>query len=161
MADVSEDAFTTLEVVATGYSMIAITSLVAIGRVAVHFIAPRPITAEDCIVMTTYAANLALCALYIALIPVAETIAKVGRGIMPQYATLPDDVKFVSRRYFMAFLLFWVILWMIKLSFMLLYRKLLVGIPKVYTWIWWGIIAACLLVSWLSALVTGVDHRYD
>lgn len=148
MADASKDAFTTVEVVATGYSMVAITSLLAVGRVAIHFIAPRPITAEDCIVMLAYAANIALCALYIALTPVAETIAKVQRFIIPPYPTMPDDIQFISRRYFMAFLLFWVILWMIKLSFMLLYRKLLVGIPKVYTWIWWGIIAVCLMVRW-------------
>jgi hypothetical protein len=147
MAGVRPDAFTATEITSTGYALIATTSAVAVARIGIHFAAPKRITLEDGIVFLAYVSNVAMCSLYISLAPVAARITDVKLGKMKPYPTLKQDGQFISRRYFVAPLLFWLILWSIKFSFLLLYKRLLAGVPKVYTWMWWGIIFVCVGVS--------------
>ena len=147
MTGVKSDAFTKTEIASTGYALIAITSFIAIGRIGTHFITPKRITFEDGFVCLAYICNVAMCSLYIALAPTAEKLMDVGSGKVAPYADMKKDIQLTARRYFVAPILFWVILWSIKFSFLLLYRKLLAGIPKVYTWTWWGIVLVCVGVS--------------
>jgi hypothetical protein len=144
---VRPDAFSDTQIISTGYVFIGITSAVAVARLAIYYVAPKRLMVEDGLVFFAYICNLAMCLMYISLAPGAQMLSSVKSGKIPPYPTLKADAKFVSRRYFAAPLLFWTLLWSIKFSFLLMYRKLLAGIPQVYTYAWWGIVSLCVAVS--------------
>ncbi|KAF1978806.1 hypothetical protein BU23DRAFT_448510 [Bimuria novae-zelandiae CBS 107.79] len=147
MGDVRPDAFSDREIMSTAYALIGITSAFALARIAISFVTPRHLTLEDALVFFAYVENLAMCSLYISLAPGAQRLSNVKLGNATLYPTLQGDVRYISRRYFVAPLLFWMLLWSIKFSFLMLYRKLLQGISKIYTYIWWFIVVVCIAVS--------------
>jgi hypothetical protein len=144
---VRPDAFSDTQIISTGYVFIGITSTLAVARLAVYYVAPKRPMVEDCLVFFAYICNLAMCLMYISLAPGAQRLSSVKAGKIPPYPTLKADGKFVSRRYFAAPLLFWTLLWSIKFSFLLMYRRLLAGIPRIYTYAWWAIVCLCVAVS--------------
>lgn len=144
MAPWAPNAFTDTEVISTGYALIAVVTLFAIARICLHFAAPRRITVEDCIVFLAYMTTVTMCALYISLARAEARLARVTSGKVKPGQTLPDDILIVARRHFVATMMFWTILWLIKFAFLLLYRKLLKGLPNIYTWIWWAIVIVTL-----------------
>jgi len=146
------DAFTSKEITSTGFALIAVTSAFAVTRIAIHLVAPKRLTAEDGLTFLAYVTNVAMCSLYISLAPIAERLTDVKAGKIKPYPGLKADGRFVSRRYFCTALLFWIVLWSIKFSCLLLYRKLLKGVRRVYTWAWWAIVIVCVGVSLPSFL---------
>ncbi|KAJ4299585.1 hypothetical protein N0V90_004831 [Kalmusia sp. IMI 367209] len=171
-ADVRPDAFSETEITSTGYALIGVTSLFAIARLGIYWVAPRRPTIEDGLVFFAYISNIAMCSLYIALAPAAARLTNVKMGKLALYPSIREDGRFVSRRYFVAPLLFWLLLWSIKASFLLMYRKLLAGIPKVYTWMprskKIGVIAlfasgtVCIIIATLRvAQITNNVYKYN
>jgi hypothetical protein len=110
-------------------------------------VAPRRPTAEDALVFFAYISNIAMCSLYISLAPKAQLLSDVKLGKIPPYPTVRDDGRYITRRYFAAPLLFWMLLWSIKFNFLLMYKKLLEGISTAYMYVWWFIVFVCLAVS--------------
>lgn len=158
-AKVRGDAFSDTQIMSTGFAFIGVTSFVALARLSIYFVAPRRPTVEDGLVFLAYISNIAMCSLYISLAPRAQQLSNVKAGKIPPYSTIKNDGKFISRRYFVAPLIFWLLLWSIKFSFLLMYRKLLAGIPRIYTHVWWSIVLFCVAVSiGLPILMSWVLH---
>lgn len=131
-------------IISIGYALIAVTSAFAIARIGAHFVAPKKISVEDGMVFLAFASNVAMCSVNIALAPIQDRMILVTLGLADVYPEIVDHGIFVSRCYFSTGLIFYIILWIVKFAFLLLYRKLLAGLPKVYTWVWWGIVALCV-----------------
>lgn len=141
------DAFSDHQIILTAYAFIGVTSAFALARIALHWLAPRRPTYEDGLVFFAWICDVAMCSLYISLARPAQRLSNFKQGLIPMYPTVREDGRYVSRLYFCAPLLFWMLLWSIKLSFLLLYRKLLDGLPMVYTYMWWFIVFMCVAVS--------------
>jgi magnesium-transporting ATPase (P-type) len=134
-------------VLKVAYSMLGLTSAVVLARIGLNIIKPRRLTASDYFVFIAFATYLTMCALYIAVSPYMQKVYAVMNGEMQPYPGLPHDGVLMAKVIFTAFCMFWMVLWCIKLSLLLLYRRLLHGISRRYTVVWWCIAGICLVVS--------------
>jgi len=136
---------TTVRVV--GYVSISIVSVAIIARCLLQYLRPRRIAAQDCCMAFAYVLFLAQCILYIVLSPIRGKVQEVTEGKMPRYPELPHHVYLIGRLIFPALMFFWAILWTVKLGLLLLYRKLTVGLPRVYNRMWWFLVVFWVIVS--------------
>lgn len=74
----------------------------------------------------------------------------VQEGKVPYYDGLLQDRLMLGRLYNPALIIFWVTLWSVKFSLLLLYRMIFNGLPVVYTKVWWSIVAFCIVESLTS-----------
>jgi hypothetical protein len=134
-------------VLKVAYSMLCLTSSVVLARIGLNILRPRRLTVSDYIVFIAFAFYVAKCALYIALSPYMQRVYAVSNGEIPSYPGLLHDRVLMAKMVFIAFCMFWAVLWSIKLSLLLLYRRLLVGLSQRYNIVWWCIAGICLVVS--------------
>jgi hypothetical protein len=76
-----------------------------------------------------------------------QKVYGVINGDIAPYLTMAQNTMIMSKMIFVAPCMFWATLWCIKLSLLFLYRRLLVGLHKIYTVVWWVIVGLYLLVS--------------
>ncbi|KAH6872353.1 hypothetical protein BKA58DRAFT_468154 [Alternaria rosae] len=131
-------------VLKVAYSMLGLTSSVVLARIGLNIIRPRRLTASDYFVFVAFAIYVTMCALYIALSPYMQRVYAVSNGETPPYSELKHDSMLMAKMVFIAFCMFWAVLWSIKLSLLLLYRRLLNGISPRWTFVWWCIAGICL-----------------
>lgn len=129
------------------YSMLSVTSCIVLARVGLNFVKPKRLMVSDYLVFFAFSCYATMCALYIALSPYMQRIYDVANGRSPPYPQLGEDTIKMTKMVFAAPCMFWMTLWSIKGSLLLLYRRLLVGLPKSYAVIWWCIAGLCVLVS--------------
>ncbi|KAH6714641.1 hypothetical protein BKA61DRAFT_673959 [Leptodontidium sp. MPI-SDFR-AT-0119] len=82
---------------------------------------------------------------YASILAPMSRIAAVGRGDAPVYATMQDDAAYFSRVFFATVLLFWSILWLVKV-YLLIQVKKFVDRLRTYMIIWWVIVGYTALV---------------
>lgn len=68
-------------------------------------------------------------------------------GEAEAWPTMQRDIVILYNSLFVNTLLFWTYLWCAKLYLLVLYRKLMKGLPYIYMRLWWGIVVFCVLVS--------------
>jgi hypothetical protein len=141
------NSFSQTTVLSVGYVAVSVVSAVMVARIVLLFMRPKKLAAEDYCVFVAYAFFVSQCALYITIAPVSDRVMAVQEGRAPYYPELIDEGFLLGRLYFPALIIFWVILWLVKFGLLFLYRKLMVGMPTVYTRIWWSIVAFCAIVS--------------
>ncbi|KAL6705710.1 hypothetical protein ACN47E_006499 [Coniothyrium glycines] len=127
------------------YSMLSLTSSVMLARVGLNFFRPKRLTASDGFIFIAFAFYVTMCGLYIAVSPYMQRVYGVVNGTIAPYARLEHDRLMMARLILIAFCMFWMTLWSVKISLLLLYRRLLVGMPRRYTIIWWSIVTICLV----------------
>jgi hypothetical protein len=137
-------------VLRVAYSMLGVTSSVMIVRIGLSIFKPKGLTASDYFCFLAFAVYAAMCALYIVVSPYMRRVYGVINGETASYPTMAEDAVKMTKIVFGAFCLFWPTLWCIKFSLLCLYRRLLVGLHKGYTIVWWGITGLCIVVSWLG-----------
>ncbi|KAL1649632.1 hypothetical protein SLS61_006288 [Didymella pomorum] len=76
-------------------------------------------------------------------------------GKAEPWLTMQRDVVILFNSLFVNTLLFWSCLWCAKLSLLVLYRKLMSGLPYVYMRVWWAVVIFCVL-SWVGCIVSGL-----
>lgn len=101
----------------------------------------------DFLVYTSFVFYAAVCGLYLFMAPRLFRFNNVVAGKAKPWPTMQRDVVVLYNSLFVNTLLFWTCLWCAKLSLLVLYRKLMTGLPNKYMRIWWGIVAFCVLVS--------------
>jgi hypothetical protein len=74
----------------------------------------------------------------------AQRVNEVANGKLLPYDGLMHDQVVMAKMVFAAFCIFWMVLWPIKFSMLLLYRGLLIGVSKRYSIVWWSIAGMCL-----------------
>jgi hypothetical protein len=144
-------------VLKVAYSMLGVTSCVVLARAGFELSRQKRLTASDALVYFSYACFATMCALYIALSPYMQRLYDVGNGVIPPYPELAQDNVKMTKMVFAAPCMFWMTLWAVKFSLLLLYRRLLVGLQRRYTVIWWGIVGICVVVS---PSVSNMSERY-
>jgi Ni,Fe-hydrogenase I cytochrome b subunit len=143
----SSTSFSQTTVRAVGYAAIAIVTVVMLARVALHTLRPRKVQAEDYCMVFAYTLFVAQCVLYIILSPIRDRVQDFTEGRTPLYPELAHDGFLVGRLIVPALIFFWFILWTVKFGLLLLYRKLIAGLPGLYTKIWWFLVVFCGIVS--------------
>jgi hypothetical protein len=133
-------------VLQVAYSVLTLTSCVVLARTGLGFLRPRPLTASDAFVIFAFACYATMCALYMSLSPLMQRLYDVANHKSPPYPEQGAENTRMTKMLFAAFCLFWMTLWSIKFSLLFLYRKLLVGLAKRYTIIWWVIAGICIVV---------------
>lgn len=145
---VSED-----QVLSTGYSTIAIATIFTIARFAVRWTQrKKEVQIEDGICLFSWVAFLVMAILYIVVTPVlyrVDTAVSTGQF----YPDLLKDSLFVIEIFFANTIIFWIVLWSVKLSLLFLYRRLFVGLPDQMKW-WWSVLIFTILVCTLNYLTT-------
>jgi hypothetical protein len=134
-------------VLKVAYSMLGLTSSVILARVGLNILKPKRLTASDYFVFIAFVLYVIKCALYIVVSPYMQRVYAVANGELPPYDGLVHDQVIMAKMVFAAFCIFWMVLWSIKFSLLLLYRGLLIGVSKRYTIVWWSIAGLCLLVG--------------
>jgi hypothetical protein len=143
------NSFTETTVINVGYVAISLVSVVMLARVALQFTRPRRLAIEDFCMFFAYLLSVSQCALYIASAPVTDKLNAVISGQTPPYAGIMEDGRLVGELYLPALLFYWTGLWVVKFGLLILYRKLVLGLPIVYIRIWWALTIFCGLVSYI------------
>ncbi|KAF2023384.1 hypothetical protein EK21DRAFT_10417, partial [Setomelanomma holmii] len=83
--------------------------------------------------------------------PILFRLTAVGEKRMKPYSTLKEEHKLMVKIFFVNTLLFRLVLWTIKLSFFMPYKRLIEGLHNVYIKLWWAVV-----VVWFLSLVGSV-----
>ncbi|RAR05445.1 cfem domain-containing protein [Stemphylium lycopersici] len=152
----SSNSFSQTTVLTVGYVAVSVVSAVVIARVMLQITRSRKLGAEDYCVFLAYAFFVSQCALYIAIAPLSDRVMAVQEGKAAYYPELIHEGILLGKLYFPALLIFWVILWLIKLGLLLLYRRLMIGLPGYYQKIWWSIVVFCGILSRFPCISLGI-----
>ncbi|KAH7089559.1 hypothetical protein FB567DRAFT_618786 [Paraphoma chrysanthemicola] len=132
-------------VLKVAYSMLGLTSAVILARIGLNILRPKSLIASDYFVFLAFAFYATMCALYISVSPYMHRVYGVLNEEIPPYPEMAEDTIIMTKMIFAAPCMFWLTLWSIKVSLLLLYRRLLIGLERRYTIIWWGILAICVV----------------
>lgn len=127
--------------------MVVLASIFTIARAGVHLWKKKAMQPQDYLLYSAYVCFLAMLICYLVIIPTIYKIGRVTNGLMPPWNTMAEDVVVYTRMMFFTTVFFWLSLWLVKLSLLALYKKLLTGLPIVYVRIWWAVLVFCLIVS--------------
>lgn len=136
----------------TDYSMISLTSAVFVARIAVQIWRRRTVEWQDAFLYVAYAAYITFSVLYIVITPTIFNVERLKAGELSGWEGMANNIKFMSQVLWSSGIEFWTCLWFVKFSLLALYKKLLLGLPKVYLWIWRGIVVFCALVCGYSRM---------
>jgi hypothetical protein len=131
----------------TGYAMVAVTSVFVIARAAIQVVRKKKMEVQDFLVYASFIFYVSVCSLYLFMAPRLFNFNDVMAGKAEPWPTIQHDAVVMYSSFFVNTLLFWTCLWCAKFSLLVLYRKLMVGLPYIYMRVWWGVVAFCLLVS--------------
>jgi hypothetical protein len=132
----------------TSYAMMTLTSVFILARICTtQFVRPSRWLPQDAIIYFAYTLYLVMAILYILVTPILFRLTAVAGKTLAPYPTLKDDHKFMVKVFFCNTLLFWCILWSVKLGFLMLYKKLMEGLWNVYIRLWWAVVGFWFLVS--------------
>lgn len=72
-------------------------------------------------------------------------ISRYRVGALAAWPTLKEDFILYIRLMFVTTTLFWLALWSVKISLLVLYKKLMEGLPAIYIRMWWAVFIFCLV----------------
>ena len=104
---------------------ISVTALVTALRVFVRLTRQRRLYADDYALLIAVAFYFALCGLYIADIPYLYAFLDVTSGKTEATPSLPNDFATMMKFNFAVTPFFWVVLWMVKASLLLFFRRVI------------------------------------
>ncbi|XP_014550861.1 hypothetical protein COCVIDRAFT_114401 [Bipolaris victoriae FI3] len=143
------------ELVRTNVAMLILTSLFILSRVILQIAKRRPFGLPDFFIYFAFVLFVSMWTCYIAVIPTMFRIFDVLEGLIRPYPTMMGDAGRLLRHITAAQMLFYTLLFTVKMSLLTLYRKILVGLPVIYDRIWWGTVAFCIL-SWIGSIFTSI-----
>ncbi|KAG9194878.1 hypothetical protein G6011_04913 [Alternaria panax] len=127
------------------YSMIVLASLFVLARSGVQVYMRRKLEAQDYLLYAAFILFLTMTICYLVILSKVFIIARVSVGFSEPGPTFQADMITYVRMMFVTTTLFWISLWLVKLSFLSFYRKLLEGLPNVYMRLWSAVLAFCVI----------------
>lgn len=130
----------------TSISMIIITTAFYSARTIARCRQRGPrFQAEDYFMALAFIFYMAMTIAYLVIIDPMYRATNVQAGKAPPYATILDDVSLMTKTFFCTTMLLWFTLWSVKLAFLFLYRRLMLGLPHYLRW-WWAILGFSIVV---------------
>lgn len=126
--------------------MIVLTGVAIISRFFLRGLRKDPFRIEDGFILFAFVTFNVLATITIVVVPVAYQIIAVSYDLKPTYNGLFDDEAYQLRIMFASNLLFPAVLWSVKLSLLLLSKRLLYQQQE---WMrrWWYVFGFVVLVS--------------
>ncbi|PYI00582.1 hypothetical protein BO78DRAFT_329698 [Aspergillus sclerotiicarbonarius CBS 121057] len=140
------------QVQATGYTMMALSSVVVMARFSLIVWKLRSLQIEDGCILFAWACFLAMSIAYVIVTPVIYKIDAYADGEIAPWATMVSDALFMIKVFFANAMLLWASLWSVKLSFLFLYRRLLRDLPGQMKW--WYMVLADVFRTFIGAIVS-------
>lgn len=137
------------QVTSTGYVMIAVATVFFASRFGLRFWKSVGVQWEDLFVVSSWMSFLALSVLYIVVTPALYRVTGATSGTFLQYPTMTEDALFMKKVFFANTLLLWISLWSVKLSLLILYRRLLSRLKNEMRW-WRGALVFTILVRFVD-----------
>jgi hypothetical protein len=146
------------QLLSTAYAMIAITTTFTVIRTVLRFTHRKGgLQIEDVFVMLSWSFFIALAVMYIVVTPPLYRVDRaIGTGVL--YPTMEDDALFMIKIFFANTMVFWIVLWSVKLSLLFLYRRLFEGLPDQMRW-WWSVFVFTVVVSLSLFLLDAIDRN--
>ncbi|EEH17894.1 hypothetical protein PABG_00457 [Paracoccidioides brasiliensis Pb03] len=151
---ISEHYVTEWHVVSTGYVMIGFASTVFLGRFGLRLWKSAGVQWEDFFVVFSWLSFVTMAALYIIAIPGVYRLTAVMDGAATPYAAMEQEALFLKKVFFSTTMLLWLSLWSVKLSLLVLYRRLL-ALLSTELRLWWGILIFTIL-SFIGCIISNV-----
>lgn len=130
---------------ATGITMVVVTSLVAGSRLVIGILDRRKFSWDDGWLVVAYIIFMAISCLYLVASPTIFRLQDLVSGKIDLYPTVADDGLYMQKTFFVTTSGLWICLWTVKFSLLALYKKLLKLLP-LYIKLWWVVVAICVLV---------------
>ncbi|KAH8694267.1 hypothetical protein BGW36DRAFT_384622 [Talaromyces proteolyticus] len=126
------------QLLSTAYAMISIATVFTVVRTVLRFTHRKGgIQIEDYFAMFSWASFIVLCVLYIVVTPPLYRVdTAISTGQL--YPTMEADAMLMVKIFFANTMIFWIVLWSVKLSLLFLYRRLFEGLPGQMRW-WWAV----------------------
>ncbi|KAH7406819.1 hypothetical protein DE146DRAFT_405826 [Phaeosphaeria sp. MPI-PUGE-AT-0046c] len=141
-------------------SMVVLASIFVLARIGIQIWRRKMMHLQDYLIYFAYIAFLTMSICYLIIIPNIYRIGRVTVGIMTPWPTITEDVIIYTRLMFVTTSLFWLSLWLVKLSLLTLYKNLMDGLPMVYMRLWWALLVFCL-VSLVGCIVSYLTSCQD
>lgn len=107
---------------------------------------------EDLAMYVALSAFVTQFALYLAAIPTLYNALAIAAGRMAPYASLPMDLVAMLKEFLAVSIFFWLTLWAVKCSLLLMFKRLTVGLPM-YERAWWCVMVIVIL-TFIGAVVS-------
>ncbi|KAK5119979.1 hypothetical protein LTR85_007055 [Meristemomyces frigidus] len=131
----------------TGSCMIAVASTFFLGRsVARCLHLGWRLQIEDFVISLAFVFFLSLSIAYLVIIDPMYRINAVESGETAIYPTMMEDAAVMTKVFFCTTMLLWFELWSVKAAFLLLIRRLMIGLPNYLRW-WWAITLIGAVIS--------------
>lgn len=111
-----------------------------------------PYEPEDLAMYVALVAFISQCALYLAAMPTLYNALAVQAGQMAPYASLQTDLVAMLKEFLAVLIFFWLTLWAVKCSLLLMFKKLTVGLP-LYERAWWAVMGIVIL-TFIGAVIS-------
>ncbi|KAF2124149.1 hypothetical protein P153DRAFT_361336 [Dothidotthia symphoricarpi CBS 119687] len=138
----------------TDYAMVSLTSTIFVARTGIQVWRRRRIEWQDAWLYVAYVAYIVFSVLYIVITPTIFKLEHHRKGEPVRWEGMEKDIKFMSRVLWSSGMEFWTCLWFIKFALLALYKKLLLGLPMIYLWVWRGTVVFCIL-TYITCIITG------
>lgn len=147
MAVNSDDLISEEQLLKVVYTMMVLPSIFAIARVGIQVWRRKAMQTQDYLLYSAFIFFLAMSICYLIVVPKIYMVDRVQKGMMEPPITLAADVAKYVQLMFVTTTFFWLSLWLVKLSLLALYKKLITGLSVIYARLWWTVFAFCLIVS--------------
>lgn len=133
------------QVLSTSYATIAVATAFTIARIAVRLTQQkREFQIEDGMCLFSWVSFIVMAVLYIDVTPALYRVdTAISTGQL--YPDILKDSLLVVKIFFANTMIFWVVLWSVKLSLLFLYRRLFVGLPDQMKY-WWAVLIFTVLM---------------
>lgn len=129
------------------WSVLPIVSILLLGRLMLQIYYTQPFAAQDYCIVVAYLLFCAQCSTWIVVEHHIGHGVQVHDGTSSHYTMEPANTKTRPYLYILAVLLSHMVLWAVKLSLLLLYRQMIIGLRRSYRIAWWGMVACWGFVS--------------
>ncbi len=145
-------AISTEDLVRTNAVMFALASLFVLSIAWLHISKRKPCELSEIVLYFGYIIYVVFWSCYMAAIPLISKMLLVATGEMLPYQGFFADIKVQIALIAAGQVFYLTVLFLVKLSFLMLYRKLVVGLPGLLMYIWWGIVGLVVVVSDLNTI---------
>jgi len=131
-----------------------VTTITTVTRIYVRIKKQRRLHEDDFVLFTAVALYFALAILYIIDLPYLYRFLDYASGKAPFQPSLVETYDHMMRISFAVTALFWAVLWTVKLSLLLFFRRVLHAMPLEAVKKMWWFVLALTIVTFIGCLVS-------
>ncbi|KAH0565992.1 hypothetical protein GP486_000603 [Trichoglossum hirsutum] len=136
------------------WTMIGVNTTFLMARTFARYHKIRKVQLEDYMMFLALACFLSMAGVYLVALPPLYRVIDVSAGRKPLYFSFFNDAYLIMKGFFAAAILFWATLWAVKVSLLLLFRHLMIGLTN-YMRMWWTLLVFTL-ITYIGCVISEV-----